>query len=310
MSDACTCGQGVSNLGLPNCAPVFDIANRFWFAERVNSSGVVNSIDLSGGTYDQAFFEGLTNNTDVHQRWYPTPEIENYTWVVADSEKQTTSNGNTYVLRKGSITVTFDLMDVPAKYASKMESMVCPKMQFVFADKVSNLVGDVSEAFTNDILKGIPIQKGSLDLKYTPRTDANRAMLSVSFVIPPSFSAGDLGHIGASEMTYDVNNVDALLDVNCADATGISTTGFTVDLSLDYGTALAGIPFEGAVLADFTLAEVTPTPGAISITSVTESATVDGRYVFVIPSQTSADVLRLSLAKTGFEMTPRLITIP
>jgi hypothetical protein len=310
MSAACTCGEGVKNLGLPNCAPVFDVANGFWFQELINEQGVQNSISLAGGVYDQTFFDALVNQTDVHKRIYPTPEIENYTWVVADSEKQTTSNGNTYVLRKGSTTVSFDLIDVPAAYATKMESMVCPKMQFYIVDKVSNLVGDVSEAFTADKLKGIPIQKGSFDVKYTPAQDGNRSMITITFVVPPQFSAGDLGFIGASSMTYDVNNLKALLDVNSVIVGSVTTTTFTADFYLDYGTAGIGIPVEGLVVGDFTMAEITPTPGAITITSVTESSTVDGRYAFVMPTQTSGDSLRLRLAKTGFEMSQLTVTVP
>jgi len=310
MADACTCGQGVKNLGLPNCAPIFSVANRFWFSERKNTSGTINSIDLSGGTYDQPFFEALVNETDPHQRWYPTPAIENYTWEVADAERQTTSNGNTYVLREGATTVSFDLMDVPAQYAAKLESMTCPDMQFVFADISSNLVGDVSLAFSDDILKGIPIQKGSLEIKYVPRQDANRSMVHVTFIVPPSFSAGDLGMIEASEMVYDVNDLDALLDVSGKVFGSVTTTTFTVDLHLDYGSALTPIPFEGAVVADFVLKEISPTPSTITISSVTPSTTVDGRYAFVMPTQTSGDSLRLTLSKTGFEMTPITVTIP
>lgn len=310
MAEACTCGQGVKNLGLPNCAPIFKVATRFWFSERISDAGALNTISLAGGVYDDAFFTALTNDTNPHERWYPTPVIENYVWTVADSEKETTSNGNTYVLRKGAVTVSFDLKDVPAMLANKFESMTCPKMQFVFVDKSGNLVGDTSQSYSDDILKGIPIQKGSFDVKYTPATDGMTSTLSISFIVPPEFAAGDLGFLAASAMTTDLNEVDGLLDVTGTVVGTPTTTGFVIDARLDYGTATEPIPFEGAVVGDFVLTEVSPTPGAIVITSVTPHATIDGRYTFVIPSQTSGDVLRLALSKTGFEMSPVTVTIP
>jgi hypothetical protein len=90
-------------------------------------------------------------------------------------------------------------------------------------------------------------------------------------------------------------------------ATSISTTGFSTELTYDYGTAVTKQKFKGAVLADFTLYNETTT-ASVTITSVTEAT--DGNYDFVIPAQTSADVLTLSLSKDGFEMTDLTVTIP
>lgn len=306
----CVCGQGIKNTGTPTCMDIFGTMNRPWFAKRVNNAGVKNNIDLTGGVYDQAFFEALVNETDNSSRWFPIPAVENYDWNPTDSENETTSNGNIYKLRNGVIEVMFEVYDVPASYYKKFKSMICPEMVFVFTDVDSNLVGDASEALTNDILKGIPIQKGSMDVKYFPKKDAGRAKMTVKFNIPHYFEVGNLNFIEASAMTYDVNELNGLIDVIPTIVGTPTTTGFVVDLAIDFGTAIGNSEFEGAVVGDFTLAEVTPTPGAITITSVTESTTVDGRYTFVIPTQTSADVLRLSLAKTGFEMTPLTVTIP
>jgi len=70
-------------------------------------------------------------------------------------------------------------------------------------------------------------------------------------------------------------------------------------LNTKYGGKLSPIAAEGMELADFSMAEVTPTPGPIVITSVTESTTTAGLYTFVFPSATSADVLRISNPLVG-----------
>jgi hypothetical protein len=306
----CDCGAGIKNTGIPSCVDIFDTMNIPWFSKKKNNSAVKNSIDLSGGVYDQTFFEALVNEADNSSRWFPVKPIENHTWTQNDPEEVTTTTGNTFVTRDGNVTVVFELWDVPATYYKKFKSTICPEMQFVFADVAGNLVGDASEAFTGDILKGIPIQKGSMKVLFFPKQDGGRSMMRVTFTIPHTFEVGDINFIAASAMTYDVNDITGLIDVNGTVVGTPTTTGFVVDLKLDYGTATEPIVFEGGVVANFTLAEVTPTPGAITITSVTESLTVDGRYTFVIPTATSGDVLRLSLAKTGYEMTPVTVTIP
>lgn len=309
MAD-CTCGAGISNTGIPSCLDIFDTMYRPWFSKKLNGDGVPNSIDLTGGVYDQTFFEALVNEPDKDSRWFPVPAIENYTWVPNDPEVVTTTGGNTYVVRGSNVTVTFEVWEISALFYKKFKSTICPDMQFVFVDNSSNLVGDASEAFTADILKAIPIQKGSMDVRYFPKQDGGRSMMRVTFTIPHTFDVGNLNYISSSAMTYDVKNLNGLIDVSGTVNGTPTTTGFVVDLALHYGTATELTPFEGALVADFDLNEVSPTPGAIVITSVTESTTVEGRYTFVIPTATSGDVLRLTLSKTGFEMSPVTITIP
>ncbi|MDH3879527.1 MAG: hypothetical protein OET18_16930, partial [Desulfobacterales bacterium] len=73
-----------------------------------------------------------------------------------------------------------------------------------------------------------------------------------------------------------------------------TSAGFTATItSTCYGGAV-----EGLLLGDFTLTEISPTPGAAVISSVIESS--PGVYDFVA-STTSADVVRLSASKDRFD---------
>ena len=68
------------------------------------------------------------------------------------------------------------------------------------------------------------------------------------------------------------------------------------------------------VAADFVLTEITPTPGDVTITTVTETPAASGIYVFVIPPATSADLLELTSSQEmldkKFELKPVSILIP
>lgn len=79
---------------------------------------------------------------------------------------------------------------------------------------------------------------------------------------------------------------------------GEALTGFVAALTVDFDIFLDAskevVP--GWVLADFALLNKT-TNLSVAITSVTESP--EGTYTFVIPSQTSADVLELTNLKTS-----------
>jgi hypothetical protein len=99
-----------------------------------------------------------------------------------------------------------------------------------------------------------------------------------------------------------------LIPVVMGAASSITTTGFVSKIDTIYGAKYDSAVFAGGVLADFTLYNET-TASSVTITSVTEAP--DGTYTFVIPAQSSADVLTLTFAKLGFYASSTLsITIP
>ncbi len=83
-------------------------------------------------------------------------------------------------------------------------------------------------------------------------------------------------------------NADALYSAIAVDSVVATIT------TTDYGHAV-----EGLQLADFSLEEVSPTPGAIAISGVSETSA--GVYTISFAAQTSGDVLRLSASKDRFD---------
>jgi hypothetical protein len=103
------------------------------------------------------------------------------------------------------------------------------------------------------------------------------------------------------------------IKINCVTTKSgvISDLGFTLKLGVESAEVGKTIPVQGLLIGGFVLKEVTPTPSTITITSVTETA--PGTYVFVIPTQTSADLLSVTPTKNGYDFStvPSVaITIP
>ena len=124
-----------------------------------------------------------------------------------------------------------------------------------------------------------------------------------------------LRHTDTSQITGDLLTQSSMATIVFGTATAISTAGFTTTMAFTYGPQFNKIAFEGAVLGDFTAAEISPTPGDITsnLASVTESSPGVYDVLFTAP-ETSADVLELTYQKTtgvGFESVTNLsITIP
>ena len=137
----------------------------------------------------------------------------------------------------------------------------------------------------------------------------------IKFAISELEDDANLKMIEAVDVTADLLGVTGLVDVVNETPTGLATTGFTVQLNTTYGGMTNPIPAEGLVTADFSMVEISPTPAAVTITSVTESAIIPGLYVFVIVAETTGDVFEVRNQTPGpltknFDLVPFQVTIP
>lgn len=308
----CSCTDGIINFGQPVCVDSFDRVARLVFVPYQDASGAVNSIkssDFTGGVLNSAYFTGKLTDSDKTQRWYLTETINMVEPVREDNITQDI-DGILYNVSQGVKTFTgqFNGGVASPKYAGVLKSIGCQQMGYFYFDVQGNIVGSYNE--TTGELDPIKIQRNTLQVKYIEPTKTTVQGIQIKFMVGELELDEDLSYVPANEITADLEALKSVIDVTIGTATGISTTGFTIDLSYLYGSAFTKQPYVGAVTANFTLTETSPTPGSITITSVTESSTVPGTYVFVIPAQTSADVLSLDFTKSGFEADAISITIP
>lgn len=302
MATLCTCDFGLGNSGTPNCFPIGNVTNNLIIVPTYDSTGARNFIDTTA-TLDSTYFTARINDADTSKRWYPLPAMKNVEDVRAEAITESFNDGTTVKIQQGARTFTGMMIKQSPVLVGKIANYACTKISAFVIDIDGNIIGNGEEAGK---LYPIEVDNESWDVIFMKATDTTVSKIQLNYTYDRNEDDGNLRMILASEMSQDVRDLVGLLDVNVV-ADTITTTTFNLTATFDYGSQVTPLPFEGAVLADFTLYNETTT-SSIAITSVTEGAA--GVYAFVYPAQTSADVMTLSLSKNGFEMADYTITIP
>ena len=256
-------------------------------------------------TLNSAFFTALINQADSSKRFYPLPPMKNVEDIRGEDLTESFNDGSIAFIQEGSRTFSgFFIQNPSPVLLGKIKKWRCSQISVFVIDLDGNILGDGSEA---DKLYPFKLDSETWSPKYMKTQDAAVAKISLDYTYAKDEVDENIRMIAVDETSIDVKDLEGLIDVNAGAASSIATTGFVSEMTYDYGTQVTKQAFKGAVLADFTLYNVTAV-ASITMTSVTESP--DGTYTFVYPAATSADVLTLSLAKDGFEMTDLSITTP
>jgi len=291
---ACNCSLTLQNTGVPGCKTIFSVSKKLILVPLYGDDGSENKIDLINDVLDASYFTGKVNETDGSKRWYPLPLIDNVEDVKADPVTQSTNAGRNIIVEDGARTFSGVLLKQSNVLIGKINSFKCKKFGVYIIDKDGNLIGNVD----GDFLAPIPVDEDTLNVALGKTTDTTVQEIQISFEFSLTAKDEDLSMIAASEMAgASLLLLNGLLDINQV-ISNPAVGGFTSTNTLDYGTALNKINVKGLALADFAVYNNT-TPGAVVITSVTESA--DGVYDIVIPAQTALDSLTVTISKVGFE---------
>lgn len=304
MAD-CICGTGPADSGVSKCKAAMDVTKAIYAVQRIANDNTPNGIAV-GTVLNAAFWTALINHTDPSKRFYPITGLDNVENLRADSIVQTTSGGRNIRITEGVRAFQGDLIGSDPKYKAVLDSWACADMMIYTVDKSENVWGQESADGTT--LDGMPIDSNTIDAKFGFTTDSTLQFNQLNFEFSESMKDEKIGYFAANEITgIDLLTQQGLMDVNTTVSLE-TTTSFTVTMVENYGTAKTKNAVQGYLIGDFTLVEVTPTPGPIVITTVVESA--PGVYDFVIPVETSLDVLSLTAARDGFDFPTTTITIP
>ena len=303
----CSCDSGIPNTGQPGCIDGFSRDARFIIVPYKDNAGNINSIKLAdfvAGVLPLAFITAKINEADKSKRWFITEEFRLPTPERAEPVTEDIDGVGT-VVRQGNKTysVAFIGKKGNPQYAGRLNA-ICQDFG-VFSIDVD---GRIKGMFVNSELRPTRVENGTVNAIYMEPTADTQQKVMLGFTVNLTENDGNLSFIEKSHLGADMLDVKGLIDVSAGDATGITTTMFTSKLTFCYGEAFNNMKFKGAVLADFVLAQISPTPAAVTILTVTESP--DGTYKFTFAAETTGDVLKLTLTKSGFEMEPLLITIP
>jgi hypothetical protein len=308
MATACSCDLGLSTTGKPNCQPIQDVLSGIILVPYYNSTGAINEYDLSTTVFNSAFFTARINDVDASKRWFPVQDLDNIEDIRGEAEFETLASGRKYFIKDGVRTFSSVVPSGSPIYKKKLDSAACVKLGAIGIDKQGNLIGNTESK--EGFLRPIRIQDGSFYSSFAKTSYTEVQKVGLAYDWGFNENDGDLGMILKAEMSYNVLDLQGLIDIVGEPATSISTTGFTMDMNTEFGTALNPDKVKGLVLVDFTLYNITDSL-AVTITSVTESPS--GTYTFAFAAQGSAETLRLTVTKNGFDSTKLqtvIITIP
>jgi len=300
MAEFCACGLGLSNTGFKE--ELASVTRRLFFMNTIADDGTRNAI-LSTDTIDETYILAKLNETDKSKRWYPSPELKNIVDERADPSTESFNDGSTAITSEGVRAFIGLALKSGPVFLGKLEAIGCEKVSAFYVDACNGITGSVS----SDGLKLYPVQiaSGSYYSKLVKISDAGINKVQMQFNVSTLEKDSNLRVVKA-ESDVDLLSVDGLYDVNAA-ISGASTTGFVAALTMDYGNFAEPLKVKNWVVGDFSLYNETDLSSVI-ITSVTESPS--GTYTFVIPAQTSADVMTLTSQKDGFELRAATVTVP
>lgn len=290
MSDKnCNCDViSLGNTGTPDCSLIADVA-AFPLLDMAKDSSGAPKERLKTDLTVFANLEPLLNAASPLDRIYPIGKFENVEHNREDDVFWTANSGKQAFVREGFKTFQGMIINAPRELTAKLNSNACQSFGFHFLDDSNQLV--TKKGSDNTKCKPILIDPDTFRTKYMEATNDAPAMLMLSFQWKSTEKDADVKVVGG--LDYTGSDLYGLID---ADATysSISAAGFTATIT----STCYGGPVEGLTLSDFTLNEVSPTPGVVSISSVTESSA--GVYD-IVASSTSGDVLRLSASKDRFD---------
>ena len=281
----CVCAGTMNNTGYPNAKP-FGVVKGKGFMPLVADDGTRNGIDASSLTLEADILAAV-NNIDPSKRLYLFTNIQNASAPEADPNYATSDLNERYKTSEGITNVLWEQWGVTEQFFDKVQSQ-CVSFGEYEIDVCGNLKGQKE----GTMLYPRPVNKSSYNAKFQGTTAATQSMVSFNYDYEYTTNDGNQWQIAAA--AFGVNNpleLKSLIDVNLG-ITVDSATNLTVVASFDYGYANAVTPWQGALLADFSSANIT-TPAVISIASVTATGTA-GTYTVVIPAQIASDNCTLS----------------
>jgi hypothetical protein len=304
---ACGCDDPLNNSGVPGCTTLEGVAIKFIAVPRLAADGTKNRILLTD-TLNQAYFDALFNQADATKRWYPLPNMKNVEDTRADVIKETFNDSSSVIIQEGARSVVAAIVARSTVFLGKVEQWSCQDFDIYTIDKQKNIIGKVSA--DGLALEAIQVDRSTWYPHLIKTTDTGQQKIMLNFEWSSTEKDSDIRQISFGDLgAADLSTSNGLLDVNAAvSAEGVTTA--TITQTLDFGSLINPIEVEGWVIGDYTLAELTPTPASITITSVTETPANSGIYVFVFPTESTADVLQLTASKTAYDFPTTLITIP
>lgn len=298
----CSCAElSFGNLGTPNCVTKQGVMAFPIIVPRYKADGVTrNGIDLTSGTIGADIKAMLSASLAPEERIYPFLKVQNPTFERSETVYETAPSGDKYKIdgQGGVYTLAFELWDKSAVYPilKEAEKFGCSEFDYFYVDVNGALWGELD----GTTLYGYPCDSNTYDAfnDFATSTTVQKIMVSwdldrdVALSSSFALTADDLGY-KATTITPNIAASQALTAASATSIVDVVTTPFGSAVSPDY--------LEGLVIGDFTVYNVT-TAAAITPDSITEST--PGNYVIDVTTAapTTADVIRVTIVKAGYDV--------
>lgn len=306
MSGICKCDLSFGNTGKPNCVPLQSAALAEIYVPLYGSTGALNYFDNVATPLTPAVLTAKLNAADKRNRWYPVKEITGITGERGTPVLETLDNGKVNKIKDGVKNRVYQINEGTPVLLGKLEQFSCQKFGVYYIDENGSLIG---RNIGDGKLYPFPVENRSYYARFVDPTFTTSQKIEVGYQFAQELKDSEIGMIASSAFTANLLSAEGLVDVSSV-ITNESTTTFTAKLKTEYGDVGEEIVLEGLIVTDFALYNVTDSL-AVTISSVTESSA--GVYDFAFAAQTSADVLRLTPTKNGYDFSAvvtNTITIP
>ena len=293
----CECDNSMQNTGLPSCVSSITEAVEAFLVPLVDTAGLANKIAV-GAVVDNAFMLLRLNDSDPSQRWYPLKDIKNVqTGTPGEAVYKEWDDRTKGKVADGVRSAEFTHANKSPKFLGILESFECSAMGVFYRTRSGRIRGYKADE-TGDLYP-ISIQQGSMSSMETDATSSDFYNIVTRF--DWSF---DMQGSNVREWKNTVNWASPLLigrlDVTMELVGTPNVNYFDAKFYHTHGEINLKEPITGLITSVFSLAEVTPTPGAVSFTAAETATEGTYRFTFAAPT-TIADVLQLTGTKNGFD---------
>lgn len=308
---ACNCSESLGNTGVPGCQPLFGVTVKEIFVPIFDSTGAKNRIDLSV-PLTQIIWDALLEQTDPTKRFYPTPIIQEFLSERADSVFDEASSGDKDFIKQGTRGESYEIRKQAGYYKGQLDKLRCNEVGKFSIDREGNIRGMVivdSNGVNDGFLYPIKLDKNSINVTMTFASDVNTnvAKLLVTYDYDQLEDDSLLRMVEKKDIGANLLASNGLIEI-ISILSAITTAGFTIELTSQFGGLLSLAPDSGLLAADFfDVAGGTPSnvfnvtdSAAEPLASVTETAVGSGIYDVVYTTPVTAlDVIRVTIVSAG-----------
>lgn len=301
------CKNLTGNTGQSNCEELHKARGGSYLSFIFDADGNRNSINTA--TFNQAALVLAINHADPLKRIYPVGQIKNVTGERADGDTQAFDDKSENYFDNETRDVAYLINLGSPALLKNLKDLLCAGNQIgeYIVEKNGNLGGE--NYGTDNLLYPIEIYASSAKSKWQFPGQAIAQGINVAYKYDPSQKDEDIALFDITGTDLITLKAEGLLNVY-SEISGISTTGATIKLYLEYGSVGAKIAVTGLVSADFVssftglTAKIYNQTDALDVTvTATETAT-PGTYTLAWAAQTLTDVLVPFAKKNKYDFTP------